>query len=174
MTASFNQTKKLNMKTFSKIAIVSILVLYSTVSGAQQATRRFYNDDEIILPNFLQYDKDEMQETTIKGTLDKSVVTISWKTKAETNTSHFELQRSSDGIDYEPIETITASGISKNINRYATTDFKYSIGKSRLYYRVKIVFINGVEDFTDAVTVDVKTFSLAKTSALSLWKSSAK
>ena len=161
------------MKTLSKITIVALLIIYSTTSGAQ-ATKRFYNEDEVILPNFLQYDVDKMQETTILGIMDKNVIKLSWKTKAETNTSHFELQRSSNGIDYEPIETLTASGISKNINRYSTTDFKYSIGKSRLYYRVKIVFINGLESFTDVVSVDVKMFSAVKTSSLSMWKQSIK
>ena len=161
------------MKTCYKITAVTLLILYSTVSGAQ-STQRFYDDNEIILPNYLQYVKDDSQENTIKGTMDKNLVLLSWKTMAETNTSHFELQRSSNGTDYEPIETITASGISKKITRYATTDFKYSIGKSRLYYRVKIVFINGVENFTDAVPVEIKMFSVAKTSALPLSKSSLK
>ncbi len=161
------------MKTLLKISIVALFILYSTVSGAQ-ATQRFYDENEIILPNFLQYDKEELRESALKCTMDKNLVLLSWKTKEETNTSHFELQRSSDGKDYEPIETITAGGITKKLTHYSTTDYKYSIGKSRLFYRVKIVFNNGVENFTDAVTVEVKMFSVAKTSNLTFGKKLSK
>ena len=144
-------------------------------SHAQQQPRKIiYAENEIILPNFLQYETTKENKKIIDGTIDARQANISWQTKMETNTSHFELQRSSNGVDYEPIETLTASGISKNINRYSTTDFKYSVGRSRLYYRVKIVFINGLESFTDVVSVDVKMFSAAKTSTLSMWKQSTK
>ena len=159
------------MKAYSKITMALFLLMYTTTSEAQ-STQRFYDDNEIILPNFLEYDTQNMQKSMVMGTMNKNIVLLSWKTKAETNTSHFELQRSENGVDYNPIETITAGGVSKKITRYATTDYKYSIGKSILYYRVKTVFINGLENFTEAVTVEVKMGALVKAGSSPIWKSS--
>jgi hypothetical protein len=158
------------MKAYSKITMALFLLLFTTTSKAQ-STQRFYDDNEIILPNFLEYDTQDMQKSVVRGTMNKNVVILSWQTRAETNTRHFELQRSENGVDYNPIETITAGGVSKNITRYATTDYKYSIGKSMLYYRVKTVFINGLENFTEAVKVEVKMGTLVKAGSSPIWKS---
>lgn len=148
------------MKTFSKLIIVVFLIISATSSGAQ-SHKVIYNDNEITLPNFLQYNSEGIQESAIKGKMNNNLVYITWQTKAEINTSHFELQRSKNGKDFEPIETITAGGISKNISRYATTDAKYSFCYNKLYYRLKIVFINGNENFTDAITLELNTVEAA-------------
>ncbi len=153
------------MKTGTKIIAALLLMLYSTTSGAQ-ATKRNYDVNEITLPNFLQYDSTGIGKQVIKGAMDNNFVIISWNTKAEINTSHFELQRSENGKDFDPIETITAGGISKKFSSYATTDYKYGSAKGILYYRIKTVFINGVENFTEAVPVTIKMSSIAKTGTL--------
>jgi hypothetical protein len=158
------------MKAYSKITMALFLLMFTTTSEAQ-STQRFYDDNEIILPNFLEYDTQDIQKSVVRGTMNKNVVILSWQTKAETNTSHFELQRSENGVDFDPIETITAGGVSKKTTRYATTDFKYSIGKSILYYRVKTVFINGLENFTEPITVEVKMGNLVKSGSSTIWKS---
>ena len=141
------------MKTFYKLFLLAFVITLATKSEAQ-SRKLIYDEHEITQPNFLQYNLDGAKGNSIKGTVDNNQVNISWQTKAETNTSHFELQRSENGKEYEPIETITAGGISKNIHSYATTDEPTGLSHHRLYYRLKIVFINGKESFTNAIQLN--------------------
>ena len=142
------------MKTFSKIILV-FLFFFAAIHSDAQATKRIYNDNEIILPNNLQYIETGENKTTIRGYIENNIVKISWQTKAEINTSHFELQRSQNGQFFEPIETITAGRISNNICSYATTDEQVNKSDVKLYYRLKLVFVNGRESFTEAIAVTV-------------------
>jgi hypothetical protein len=152
------------MKAFNKIILGFIFSVSISAAEAQttksmfanvQPTRRIYNDNEIILPNYLQYEKIGPSENPLKSTIANNLVQISWQTKTETNTSHFELQRSKDGKNFEPIETITASGMSQKKHRYSTADASYGVCNDQLYYRVKSVFVNGKESFTAILTVDL-------------------
>ena len=150
------------MKTFLQIIFVSYCMTNGLNSHAQQQPRKIiYAENEIILPNFLQYETTKGNKKIIDGTLDARQANISWQTKTETNTSHFELQRSENGKDFEPIETITALGISNRTNRYATSDEKYPKSCYKLYYRLKIVFTNGKEDFSEAVVLVNNSATLA-------------
>lgn len=151
------------MTTFKFITIGFFLLLFVAATEAQtasgkffstQPTKRIYNDHEVILPNYLQYEENGPSQNALKSTVTHNEIQIKWQTKKETNTSHFELQRSIDGQNFEPIETITASGISlKNCN-YSTADIISIMNKDALCYRIKAVFINGEETFSTIDTVD--------------------
>ena len=141
------------MNLFTKLIAIIILLINATVAGAQPR-KVIYNDNEITLPNCLQYDTIG-NTNVIKGQADENLVYIAWQTIKEVNTSHFELQRSENGKDFEPIETITASGISGVINSYATTDIKTDVSCEKLYYRLKTVFINGKETMTSPISLQL-------------------
>jgi len=156
--------KIIKMKTFLQIIFVACCITNGLNSQAQlQARKIIYNEKEITLPNFLQYNTSKHNKKIINGTIDARQVNISWQTKTETNTSHFELQRSENGKDFEPIETITAGGISNKINWYATNDEKYPKSCYKLYYRLKIVFTNGKEDFSEPVLLINNCMTLTTT-----------
>jgi hypothetical protein len=149
------------MKAYIKLLLVFVLSINAVTTNAQ-ATKRIYNEDEVILPNNLQYYQSAENGNTIKSTVENNLITISWQTKTEINTSHFELQRSENGKDFEPIETITAGCITNGIRSYSTTDDSFSVTNKQLYYRLKIVFVNGKEALTDVAMVD-KVLSNATT-----------
>lgn len=148
--------KNQKMKTFNKIIVIAFVLFFSVKADAQ-SRKVIYNDNEITLPNFLQYHVQPVDESAIQGKMDNNLIYISWQTTAETNTSHFELQRSDNGKDFEPIETITAGRISKNTRNYQTTDEGYSTIQPKMYYRLKTVFTNGKESFTNAIMLDLYT-----------------
>jgi len=158
------------MQSFNKIILGFIVFFSIPAAEAQdtksmfanaQPTKRNYNDNEIILPNFLQYENIGAAGTVLDSKVVDQLIQISWQTKKEINTSHFELQRSEDGKTFDPIETITAGGISQNRRDYSTTDTPYNVITDAFYYRIKSVFVNGKEAFTTILPVDLSWMAQA-------------
>jgi hypothetical protein len=101
------------------------------------------------LPVLLSLRRESMQNGHRETAADNSIIYISWQTKAEVNTLHFELQRSVNGKHYKTVETIMAMGNSRTVSRYITSDNSFIF--YGLYYRLKLVFTNGREMVTDPV-----------------------
>ena len=64
-------------------------------------------------------------------------VKISWTTSYEKNNSHFEVERSVDGMNWYSIAVIAAVGNSTSLNHYSYLDKK--IDAAITYYRIKQV-----------------------------------
>ncbi len=65
---------------------------------------------------------------------------LQWKTENEINTSHFEIQKSSDGINFITIATVTAS-VSTGTNNYSFTDAQSNTANK--FYRLKQIDTDG-------------------------------
>lgn len=68
-------------------------------------------------------------------------VSIYWSTSSEKNNSHFEVQRSSDGVNFQTIHTIQVDGNSDDIKLYSVIDEKPTEGVN--YYRLLQVDYDG-------------------------------
>ena len=88
------------------------------------------------------------------GAEENKKVQLYWQTENEGNSSYFELQRSADGNNFETFATVTAKGNSANINSYRGTDDLFFYNYKTVYYRLKMVNING--SFKYAVVVTIK------------------
>lgn len=66
-----------------------------------------------------------------------TTVLLTWRTEAEINSANFEIQRSSDGIYFIPVGTMSAAGNSNSTLWYRFTD--PSVPRTRIYYRLKMV-----------------------------------
>jgi hypothetical protein len=66
---------------------------------------------------------------------DKNRVVISWKTATEQNNSHFDIERSNDGLRFSKIATVQGSGTSSVVHTYTTYDNSPYNGVN--YYRIK-------------------------------------
>jgi hypothetical protein len=77
---------------------------------------------------------------------------LQWKTAQETNTSHFNLERSNDGNNFTPIARVNASGNS-NTERLYTYDDKQPLDGDN-FYRLKMVDLDG--QFTISKTILVR------------------
>jgi hypothetical protein len=77
---------------------------------------------------------------------------LQWSTAQETNSSHFEVQRSADGTAYSTIGQVAAKGNSTTVSRYSFTDPNPIAGRN--YYRLKIVDNKGAVNYSAIRVVD--------------------
>ncbi|MEJ7586851.1 MAG: hypothetical protein WKI04_04750 [Ferruginibacter sp.] len=131
-----------------------IFSITSAVRSGAPPQKGNNTDNEISMPDYFTLRMEENIGGRVSG---DDLIYINWRTTAEINTSHFELQKSMNGKDFNLVETIMANGFSKTITRYATTDTKYNFCFGDLYYRLKLVFKNGSVSFTNAITLDLNT-----------------
>ncbi len=81
-----------------------------------------------------------------------SEVTLYWQTTAETNFSHFEIQRSRDAIGFESIGRHESQKIESDLLNYSFVDSKPFDQIS--YYRLKEVDLDGSYSFSKIVSVN--------------------
>lgn len=78
-------------------------------------------------------------------------IDLNWITKTETNNSHFEIERSVDGIHFEKIGKIEGHG---TINTEVSYIFKDRNPLSNVsYYRLKQVDFDGQFEYSDIVSI---------------------
>lgn len=78
-------------------------------------------------------------------------VELNWETLSEENTSHFEIERSTDGINWTRIGHVSAAGSSTQTQRYAYTDL--SPFSATGFYRLKMADKDGIFTFSRVITV---------------------
>lgn len=79
-------------------------------------------------------------------------VTLTWQTATEINNSHFEIERSIDGVEYEKIGQIEGNGSTLETQLYEFTDDIPA--KGRNYYRLKQVDFDGQFEYSDVIIID--------------------
>lgn len=76
---------------------------------------------------------------------------LEWETASETNSSHFEIERSQNGHDWQYTSETQAAGLSRSALHYAFVDerVRASDGPPALYYyRLKMVDIDGSFEYS--------------------------
>lgn len=83
-------------------------------------------------------------------------VVCKWETQREENVNNFIVERSSNGKTFEGIATIKAIGNTTNNAYYNYTDeVAYQQNSSTLYYRLKIVDVDGKTNYSKIVVVKI-------------------
>ncbi|MCX6295990.1 MAG: hypothetical protein NTX97_07980, partial [Bacteroidetes bacterium] len=77
---------------------------------------------------------------------------LNWVTATETNNDFFDLERSSDGIEFYKIATIDGAGNSTSIKNYEYYDANPLDGLN--YYRLKQVDFNGDFFYSNIISID--------------------
>ena len=77
---------------------------------------------------------------------------ISWVTGSEINSSHFVVEKSVDGINWETIEITQAAGKSTSKINYTAMDHELCVQKC--YYRLNQVDIDGTNEYSDVKVVE--------------------
>jgi len=72
---------------------------------------------------------------------EQNEINISWATASENNTSHFEIEKSRDGISWELLNIVAAAGNSTSLLEYSIVDNNVSGGNN--YYRLNQFDLNG-------------------------------
>lgn len=105
-------------------------------------------------------------------------IQLNWETLNEQNTSHFEIERSSDGASFSSIGTIAAAGNSADKKTYHFTDIQLFPGTA--FYRLKMADLDGTFTYSRIVVVknensnlDLRLFPNPATDVLQLQVKSA-
>ena len=78
-------------------------------------------------------------------------VIIKWETATEENSHYFDVERSSDGINFEKISRVIAQGTSSAVHNYSEIDDSPLYGTS--YYRLKQVDFDNTHSYSPIDTV---------------------
>jgi len=82
---------------------------------------------------------------------DFSTVDLNWSTLTETNNDYFTIERSYNGLDFEPIAYIEGAGNSNSVLNYEYTDFEKP--SQLTYYRLRQTDFDGQTTVSDLVGV---------------------
>jgi hypothetical protein len=80
-------------------------------------------------------------------------VVLNWKTASETNNQFFTIERSFDGVNFEPIIFKNGAGNSAETTSYMVNDNDLVPG--RVYYRLKQTDFNGAFEYSEIISVYV-------------------
>ncbi len=83
---------------------------------------------------------------------------LSWATGTEFNNSHFEVQRSLNGTNFEAIGTIAGAGNSTAENNYSFTDEQAVAGQT-YFYRLAQVDFDGTRSYSEIKTGSVSSLA---------------
>jgi hypothetical protein len=84
-------------------------------------------------------------------------VRLNWSATEAVNFSHFEVERSTDGMSFSAIGTLTLQQTGNGITFYNFTDagILNATSYNLLYYRLKLADINGHADYSKMVSVAI-------------------
>jgi glucose/arabinose dehydrogenase len=118
-------------------------VLQVAVSGFSSF---YFTEPNALLP---------LELITFTGSLQNNTTTLlKWKTDNEINTSHFVVERSIDGTNFNGIGSVSASGNSNTILNYSFNDDDAAKkGALILYYRLKVADLNGSSKYSNTISV---------------------
>ena len=81
--------------------------------------------------------------TAFKAILEDNKVSITWATGMEKRISHFIIERSTNGVDFKQTALIFAVANPSAVQNYSFVDVIDVHGNGMLYYRIKLVDVNG-------------------------------
>jgi hypothetical protein len=123
------------MKTLQQ-TLLTILGLFSLLTvHAQSSTARWTRNENTLRPQFTAFTAVETSKT----------VSLNWATSAEKNSSHFIVERSRDGVQFDSIGAVTALGRFELPTSYEFIDLEPVAGSK--YYRVLIVELDGRQSY---------------------------
>ena len=88
--------------------------------------------------------------TSFEGRENNCDVELNWLSAMEDNFSHYEVERSEDGLSYTKLETIRGTQQSTLRQHYEYLDDSAS---AKNYYRLKMVDLDGTFEYSDVVRV---------------------
>jgi hypothetical protein len=85
----------------------------------------------------------------------KRIVEFNWSTTKEWESSHFEVERATQGIQFEKIGEVKSAGWSDIIMEYAFEDKQLPLTGGNLLYRLKQVDLDGKYDYSKVLSVRI-------------------
>jgi hypothetical protein len=147
-----------NWLTFAKFKVAACGDTTITLNMPTARRIRFLDDTSIVGVGY-QVDLDSVLITSTSGTvavkfsgisanLNNNIVRVSWSDATEINTSSFEVQRSTDGVNFTTIGSLKAT----NASSYAMFDNSPSAGTN--FYRIRSIGNNGSLIYSTIVRIN--------------------
>jgi hypothetical protein len=89
--------------------------------------------------------------TSFSGICNEGNITLTWQTASEFNSSHFDVEKSRDGENWQMLATVPSAGTSNELLTYQTVDQNATDGNN--YFRLRQVDIDGTEKVYDPINV---------------------
>jgi trimeric autotransporter adhesin len=97
---------------------------------------------------------------TLSGKYADQSIALQWKTENESNTSHFVIEKSSNGLNFKSIGTVAASGNTSIITNYSYKDNDLTNDYTPyLYYRLKMFDVNGTYKYSNRISVSLPSLT---------------
>ena len=93
-----------------------------------------------------------------EGGVNEYAIKLTWTTSTERNSSYYQVQRSSNGQDWNTLGEVTAAGNSKEVQKYDLTD--QSPSSKQNYYRLKVVDKDQTFEYSKIISVDMPNLPL--------------
>ncbi len=124
----------------------SLALTSSGWAGPSAATAGSCNAGQGALPvEFVSFDA-KVQE-------DREVI-LTWQTASEENNSHFEVEYSTNGRDFQTLDKVIGNGTTSEVQEYNFTHTVAATGKN--YYRLLQVDFDGASEYSDVAVVEIK------------------
>ncbi len=83
---------------------------------------------------------------------------LNWQTTQEQNSSHFEIERSADGKNFDAIGKVNALGNSSSLANYSYNDklAATALAATTIYYRLKSIDIDGSFEYSKIIPINLK------------------
>jgi Secretion system C-terminal sorting domain len=101
------------------------------------------------------------------GNINNRLVQLNWQATQEMNSSYYEVQRSIDGTNFEPVATVTAKRNANGTSVYSATDDLYFFQQTKAYYRLKMVDTDGKAKYS--AVIQVRLNAETKTTVVKAW-----
>jgi hypothetical protein len=89
--------------------------------------------------------------SAFEGKISNRNAALYWQTANESNSSHFVVERSTDGVHFENAGRVAAAGNTAQMSNYSFTDVNIPTG--RLYYRLKQVDADGRFEYSGTIVL---------------------
>ncbi|MEQ8475626.1 MAG: T9SS type A sorting domain-containing protein [Fulvivirga sp.] len=104
------------------------------------------------LSNFAKNGALPIELLAFSAVVNKARVELEWSTSSEINNDFFTIERSSDGLSFESVATVTGAGNSSETLNYSFVDRSPLFGKS--YYRLKQTDFDGASETFAPIAVN--------------------
>ena len=93
----------------------------------------------------------KMTSFTVKKENNNAI--LRWTTVSETKNDHFEIERSVDGINFTKMGIVSGNGTTAMTKNYSYPDPLANVTAKVLYYRLRIIDIDGFNTFSQVVAL---------------------
>lgn len=128
-----------------KLALTNV----ANYNGEQNVAEADYVSDVADLANLMVVLPVEL--VTFRAIPNDSETQLYWQTATEVNNDYFQIERSSNGLDFTAIGKVNGSGDSYEMNEYTYVDKEPVLGAN--FYRLKQIDFDGSFEYSSIVSV---------------------